>query len=259
MRAGSSKHDKVLFNLGTSYQLTDDDQVFANFSQGFTTADVQRALRDVRAGFVVNSDNIQPISINNYELGWQGKRGDTSAKVSGFYNDSDKTVRFTNDYTVEVVDTDERIYGAEASLTHDLNKDWQFGGSLAYTRGQYKKDGDWLELDAVRLTPLKGTAYAQYNFSEGSNIRLQALAVGGSDKAYKDQQNDPDASAQPLTGYATFDVLGQVKLPVGRMGYGVYNILNKDYQTVYHQTTFGDLNRLPASGTTYGLSYTVDY
>ena len=259
VEAGSSKHDKVLFNLGSSYQLTDDDQVFANFSQGFTTADVQRALRDVRAGFVVNSDNIQPISINNYEMGWTGKRGDTSAKVSGFYNDSDKTVRFTNDYTVEVVDTDERIYGAEASLTHDLNKDWQFGGSLAYTRGQYKKDGDWLELDAVRLTPLKGTAYAQYNFSEGSNIRLQALAVGGSDKAYKDQQNDPDASAQPLTGYATFDVLGQVKLPVGRMGYGVYNILNKDYQTVYHQTTFGDLNRLPASGTTYGLSYTVDY
>ena len=259
VEAGSTEHDKVLFNLGSSYQLTDNDQVFANFSQGFTTADVQRALRDVRAGYVVNSDNIQPISINNYELGWTGKRGDTSAKVSGFYNDSDKTVRFTKDYTVEVVDTDERIYGAEASLTHDLNKDWQFGGSLAYTRGQYKRDGDWLELDAVRLTPFKGTAYAQYNFSEGSNIRLQALAVGGSDKAFKDQQNDPDASAQPLTGYATFDVLGQVKLPVGRMGYGVYNILNKDYQSVYHQTTFNDLNRLPASGTTYGLSYTVDY
>ena len=259
VEAGSSEHDKVLFNLGSSYQLTENDQVFANFSQGFTTADVQRALRDVRAGYVVNSDNIQPISINNYELGWQGTRGDTSAKVSGFYNDSDKTVRFTNDYTVEVVDTDERIYGAEASVTHDLNKDWQFGGSLAYTRGQYKKDGDWLELDAVHITPLKGTAYAQYNFSDDSNIRLQALAIGGSDRAFEDQQQDPNASAQPLTGYATFDVLGQVKLPVGRMGYGVYNILNKDYQTVYHQTTFGDLNRLPATGTTYGLSYTVDY
>ncbi|MGO1780914.1 MAG: TonB-dependent receptor domain-containing protein, partial [Moraxellaceae bacterium] len=68
---GSTDHDKVLFNLGTSYQLTPNDQVFANFSQGFTTADIQRALRDVRAGFVVNSDNVQPISINNYEFGWQ--------------------------------------------------------------------------------------------------------------------------------------------------------------------------------------------
>jgi iron complex outermembrane receptor protein len=256
---GNTDHDKTLFNLGTSYQLTPNDQVFANFSQGFTTADIQRALRDVRAGFVVNSDNVQPIAINNYEFGWQGKHGDTAARLSGFYNESDKVVRFTDDYTVEVVDTDERIYGVEGSLSHDISDKWQVGGSVAYTRGQYDKDGDWLELDAVRLTPLKGTAFAQYQFDEGSNIRLQALAIGGNDKAFKDQQKDPDSSALPVTGYMTLDVLGQVNMPVGRVDYGVYNLLNKDYQTVYHQTTFGDLNRLPASGTTYGLSYTIDY
>ncbi|MEN8626102.1 TonB-dependent receptor [Psychrobacter proteolyticus] len=256
---GSTDHDKTLFNLGTSYQLTPNDQIFANFSQGFTTADIQRALRDVRAGFVVNSDNVQPISINNYEFGWQGKHGDTAARLSGFYNESDKVVRFTDSYTVEVVDTDERVYGVEGSLSHDISDKWQVGGSVAYTRGQYDKDGDWLELDAVRLTPLKGTAFAQYNFDEGSNIRLQALAIGGDDKAFKDQQQDPDSSALPVTGYMTLDVLGQVNMTVGRVDYGVYNLLNKDYLTVYHQTTFGDLNRLPASGTTYGLSYTVDY
>lgn len=256
---GSTDHDKTLFDLGTSYQITPNDQVFANFSQGFTTADIQRALRDVRAGFVVNSDNVQPITTNNYEFGWQGKHGDTAARLSGFYNESDKVVRFTDDYTVEVVDTDERIYGVEGSLSHDISDKWQVGGSVAYTRGQYDKDGDWLELDAVRLTPLKGTAFAQYQFDEGSNIRLQALAIGGDDKAFKDQQKDPDASALPVTGYMTLDVLGQVKMPVGRVDYGVYNLLNKDYLTVYHQTTYGDLNRLPASGTTYGLSYTVDY
>lgn len=256
---GSTDHDKVLFNLGTSYQLTPNDQVFANFSQGFTTADIQRALRDVRAGFVVNSDNVQPISINNYEFGWQGKHGNTAARLSGFYNESDKVVRFTDSYTVEVVDTDERVYGVEGSINHDINDQWQVGGTVAYTRGQYDKDGEWLELDAVRLTPLKGTAFAQYNFDEGSNIRLQALAIGGDDTAFQDQQRDPDSSALPVTGYMTLDVLGQVKMPVGRVDYGVYNLLNKDYLTVYHQTTYGDMNRLPASGTTYGLSYTVDY
>ncbi|WP_372885605.1 TonB-dependent receptor [Psychrobacter sp.] len=259
VEAGSTDHDKVLFNLGTSYQITPKDQLFANFSQGLDTADIQRALRDVRAGFVVNSDNVQPIATNNYEFGWQGKHGDTAARLSGFYNESDKVVRFTDSYTVEVVDTDERVYGVEGSLSHDISDKWQVGGSVVYTRGQYDKDGDWLELDAVRLTPLKGTAFAQYNFEEGSNIRLQALAIGGDDKAFKDQQQDPDSSALPVTGYMTLDILGQVNMPVGRVDYGVYNLLNKDYLTVYHQTTFGDLNRLPASGTTYGLSYTVDY
>ena len=111
-------------------------------------------------------------------------------------------MRFTDSYTVEVVDTDERIYGVEGSLSHDINDKWQVGGSVAYTRGQYDKGGDWLELDAVRLTPLKGTAFAQYQFDEGSNIRLQALAIGGDDRAYKDQQKDPDSSALPVTGYS---------------------------------------------------------
>lgn len=253
--AGETDHSKTLFNLGASYQINPENQLFANFSQGFTIADIQRALRDVPAGFVVNSDNVEPITVNNYELGWQGKLADTQARLSGFYNTSDKVVRFNPDYTVEVADTDERVYGAEASISHDLTKAWSLGSTLAYTRGQYKDgNGDWKELDATRITPLKGTAFAQYNFAGGSNLRLQALAVGGTDKAHEE-----NSDAQPVTGYATFDLLGQVNLNKGHVNYGIYNLLNKDYQSVYHQTTYGDLNRLNAKGTTYGLSYTIEY
>ena len=258
--AGEADHNKTLFNLGTSYQITPKDLIFANYSQGFTTADVQRALRDVKKGYVVNADNVQPITIDNYELGWQGNYGDTQAKLAGFYNESDKTIQFTKDYTVEVTDTDERVYGAEASLSHNLSKDWQIGGTASYTRGQFKNEGDWVELDATRITPLKGTAYVQYNFDGGSNLRLQALAIDGTDKAYKEQTAiDPKSNAQPVTGYATVDLLGQVQLGKGRLDYGVYNLLNKDYLSVYHQTTYSDGNRLPAAGTNYGISYTIDY
>lgn len=254
--AGETDHSKTLFNLGASYQIDPSNQVFASFSQGFTIADIQRALRDVPAGFVVNSDNVEPITVNNYELGWQGNFKDTKARLSGFYNTSDKVVRFTSDYTVEVADTDERVYGAEASIRHNLSDRWTLGSTLAYTSGQYKaENGDWKELDATRITPLKGTAFAQYNFLEGSNMRLQALAVDGTDKAHKE---DP-TSAMPVTGYATLDLLGQVKLPKGHLDYGIYNLLNKDYRSVYHQTTYGDLNRLNAKGTNYGLSYTIEY
>lgn len=256
---GETSHNKVLFNVGTSYEVTPTDQFFANFSQGFTTADIQRALRDVRAGFVVNSKNVQPIGINNYEFGWQTNHRNIAARLGVFYNESDKTVRFTDSYTVELVDTDERVYGLEGSFSHTINDTLQYGGTIAYTRGQYKKEDQWLELDAVHLTPLKGTLYTQYNFNNVSNIRLQLLAIGGSDEAFEDQQKDPDASALPVKGYAVFDILGQIKMPLGRVNYGIYNLLNNDYKTVYHQTTYGDLNRLPASGTTFGVNYTIDY
>lgn len=253
--AGETDHSKALFNLGASYQINPANQVFANFSQGFTIADIQRALRDVPAGFVVNSDNVEPITVNSYELGWQGNFADTQARLTGFYNTSDKVVRFTPDYLVEVADTDERVYGAEASINYYLNDAWTLGSTLAYTTGQYQdENGDWKELDATRITPLKGTAFAQYNFPAGSNLRLQALAVGGTDKAHKEYSD-----AQPVKGYATLDLLGQVKLDKGHLDYGIYNLLNKDYKTVYHQTTYGDLNRLDAQGTTYGVSYTIDY
>ncbi|RYF20066.1 MAG: TonB-dependent receptor [Flavobacteriales bacterium] len=66
--AGKVKHDATLFNLGAVYALNDAQQVFANASQGFSLPDIQRMLRDVQPGFVVNSANIEPIKVNNYEL-----------------------------------------------------------------------------------------------------------------------------------------------------------------------------------------------
>lgn len=265
--AGETDHSKTLFNLGTSYNLSPQNQVFANFSQGFSLSDIQRALRDVPVDFKINSDNVEPITVNSYELGWAGNFDNTKAKLVGFYNDSDKTVRFTSDYKVLVVDTDEKVYGAEASLSHDLNDQWTLGSTLAYTRGQYKDvDGEWRELNAVRLTPLKGTAFAQYNFDGGSNIRLQALAIGGTDKAFEENKTRPAAavakyrlSAQPVKGFLIADLVGQVDLPVGHLDYGIYNLANTQYKTVYNQTTYGAMNRLDAEGTTYALGYTVDY
>lgn len=259
---GETDHSKTLFNMGSSYQITPQQQVFANFSQGFTIADVQRALRDVSAGYVVNSDNVEPITVNSYDMGWQAKFENTQARLSAFYNSSDKNVQFTKDYTVEIADTDERVYGAEGSIDYRANDEWTLGSTLAYARGQYKdNNGDWKELDAVRVTPIKGTAYAQYNFATGSNLRLQMLAVGGTDKAYQEHKDQPKANVQPVVGYATVDLLGQVDLGQGRgkINYGVYNLLNKDYKSVYHQTTYGEMNRLNAAGRSYGVSYTINY
>lgn len=264
VKSGNTDHSKVLFNAGASYQITPENQVFANFSQGFTIADIQRSLRDVRGGFVVNSDNVEPITVNSFEAGWQGKYKDTQARLTGFYNLSDKTIQFTKDYTVEVTNTDERVYGVEAGISHQINNELALGTTLAYTSGQYKeKNGDWLELSPVRIPPFKGTAFAEYSFEGDNSVRLQVLGVSDSDIAYKDNQKLAKANRKrnvlPVKGYVTSDLLAKAKLFNGYLNIGVYNLFNNDYQSVYHQSTYGSMNRLNAAGRNYGISYSIDY
>ena len=265
LNGGKVKHDAALFNLGALYHLTDAQQVFANFSQGSNLPDIQRMLRDVPASFTVNSQTIDPIKVNNYELGWrvQAENG-LNASVTTFYNDSDKSLKFGRpNYTIEVLDTDERVYGVEGNLSYRLQPNWTVGGTMAYTRGQFKNTaGKWQELDAIRVAPLKGTAFSEWQFNNDMSLRVQALAIGGTDKAKKDAEKYGSTVPAEIKGFATMDVIANAKAGPGTVGFGVYNVWNTDYKSVYSQaveSVYGAISSLAAQGRTYGLSYTLKY
>ena len=265
LNGGTIKHDATLFNLGAVYHLTDAQQVFANFSQGSSLPDIQRMLRDVPASFTVNSQTIDPIKVNNYELGWrvQAENG-LNASVTTFYNDSDKSLKFGRpNYTIEVLDTDERVYGIEGNLSYRLQPNWTVGGTMAYTRGQFKNtEGKWQELDAIRVAPLKGAAFSEWQFNNDISLRVQALAIGGTDKAKKDAVKYGSTVPAEINGFATMDVIANAKAGPGTVGFGVYNVWNTDYKSVYSQaveSVYGAISSLAAQGRTYGLSYTLKY
>ncbi|MCH7313190.1 TonB-dependent receptor [Acinetobacter sp. ANC 3882] len=265
----STSDSKVLFNLGAVYKLTDVQQVFANFSQGFSYPDVQRMLRDV-AIVSVSSANIEPIAVNSYELGWrlQEDQG-LNLGITGFYNTSDKVVQFSADRSASLADTDQRVYGTELTASYPFMESFKVGGTLGYTRGQYKDGaGKWRELNAFQVSPTKGTVFAEWDNDEGYGVRVQALAVKGTDEAFKDDQfavnnnNVVPNKAADIKGYTTMDVLTHFPAGKGRVDFGVFNVWNKDYRTVYSQQsaiTYAKLSSLPAEGRTYGLSYTINY
>ena len=265
LNGGKVKHDATLFNLGAVYHLTDAQQMFANFSQGSNLPDIQRMLRDVPASFTVNSQTIDPIKVNNYELGWRVQAANgLNASVTTFYNDSDKSLKFGRpNYTIEVLDTDERVYGVEGNLSYRLQPNWTVGGTMAYTRGQFKNTaGKWQELDAIRVAPLKGTAFSEWQFNNDMSLRVQALAIGGTDKAKKDAVKYGSTVPAEIKGFATMDVIANAKAGPGTVGFGVYNVWNTDYKSVYSQaveSVYGAISSLPAQGRTYGLSYTLKY
>ena len=265
LNGGKIDHDATLFNLGAVYHLTDEQQLFANFSQGANLPDVQRMLRDVPAGFEVSNKSIQPIKVNSYEVGWR-KQSATglNAGLSAFYNDSNKSIKFGQpNFTIDVVDTDERVYGLEGNMSYQLQPDWTVGGTLAYTRGQFKNTtGAWQELDAIRVAPLKGTVFSEWQFDHDMSLRVQALAVGGTDKAKKDAEKYGSRAPAEIKGFSTMDVIFNTKAGPGNLGLGVYNVWNNDYKSVYSQsvsTVYGPISSLPAQGRTYGLSYSLKY
>ncbi|MEQ1311370.1 TonB-dependent receptor [Acinetobacter sp. XH1639] len=264
LNGGSVKHDATLFNLGAVYHLTDAQQVFANFSQGANLPDVQRMLRDVPANFVVSNQTIDPIKVNSFELGWRLQDNALTTGLTAFYNKSDKSLKFgPPNFAIEVIDTDERVYGLEGNVKYAVTDAWNVGGTLAYTRGQFKNtNGKWQELDAIRVAPLKGTVYSDWQFNDGLGLRVQTLAVGGTDKACKDAIKYGSRPPAEIKGFAVMDVIANAKVGPGTVGFGVYNVWNTEYKTVFSQAAeavYGPISSLPAQGRTYGLSYTLKY
>ena len=270
MAADSTDSDKFLFNLGAVYKLTDAQQVYANFSQGYSYPDVQRVLRDV-AAYTLTTSGIAPITVNSYELGWRlNQDKGLNLGLTGFYNTSDKVVQFNSDRSVNVVDTDQRIYGAEATVSYPFMENYKVGGTLGYTRGQYKDEANnWHELNAFAVSPMKGTLFAEWNNTEGYGVRAQMLAIKGTDKAYKDDLELKSAglsdsnSAAEIKGYTTMDVLAHFPVAKGRVDFGVYNLWGNQYKTVFAQqaavTNANSLLAIPAEGRTFVLSYTINY
>ncbi|WP_410211753.1 TonB-dependent receptor [Aquirhabdus sp.] len=267
--AGSVTHQETLFNVGAVYDLNKNQQLFTNFSQGFSLPDMQRLLRDVQPGFVVQSSNVDPIKVNSVEAGWRIQQKDSlNASVTAFYNTSDKVTQFQKDFSVSVADTDQRIYGAEGSIDLPIAQDWRAGGSLAYTSGQFKDaNGKWRELNSFTVSPLKGTLFAEYN-RDHYGLRLQMLAVGGTDQAYKDSLKAAysptvrPTTAAKIQGFSVMDLLGHVDLPKGKLSMGIYNLWNTDYRSVYSQEAvaiYGKTSGIPAEGRTVAFSYSIDY
>lgn len=268
--SGSTDSDKFLFNLGSVYKLTDHQQLYANFSQGFSYPDIQRVLRGNSITANIDSSGIAPISVNSYELGWRTNQDNgLTTNLTAFYNTSDKFVSFANS-DVRVVDSDQRVYGAEANVSYPFMENYKVGGTLGYTRGQYKDAANnWHELNAFTVAPMKGTLFAEWNNDEGYGVRAQMQAIKGTDKAYKDDQALKAAgltdnnSAAEIKGYTTIDVLAHFPVAKGRVDFGVYNVWGNQYKTVFAQqaavTNANSLLAIPAEGRTFALSYTINY
>ncbi len=132
---GSKDYDVNLVNVGAIYKLNLQQQVWANYSEGFELPDPAKYYGFGRYGAAdgnghypllqgvsVNDSPLDGIKTKQVELGWRHTDGALDTQVAAFYSWSDKSIKYDSK-TLAVLqqDTKKRNYGLEGQATYWLD------------------------------------------------------------------------------------------------------------------------------------------
>jgi len=169
---GKTDYNNFLFNAGLLAHLTERQQAWFNFSQGFEIPDLAKyygsgtyrlnnghyqLLNSVN----VNDSRLDGIKVDAFELGWRYTGDNLRTQLAAYYSISDKTISINKtDMTINLDDDERRIYGLEGALDYFFtDSDWSTGATFNVIKSETKQDGKWEKLTIDAASPSKATAY----------------------------------------------------------------------------------------------------
>ncbi|MFC6490196.1 TonB-dependent receptor [Nitratireductor sp. GCM10026969] len=278
VQGGSFNYNAFTFNAGAVFDVTDDLQMFGNFSQGYSLTDIGAFTR--RAGlnstaeacdayggllaslgctgfpdFTVSYDDIapEPQLVNTFEAGLRGDWGDFRGSLSAYLSTSKDGVNYDIEAN-RVSQQKERIWGVEATAEYDINTMFTVGGILGYQEGRYDEDGDgsigddeYLPNNRIPST-WKGVGYVSARFGNGFSARGEVEYFSGRDRI----------AGESLDG-ATLVNLGVSKefANGGELSLAVRNVFDTDYINPTATATRGA--PVPGLGRSVYASYKITF
>lgn len=265
---GKTDYNNLLFNAGILGHLTERQQLWFNFSQGFEIPDLAKYYGSGTYQLVnghyrlvnsvnVNNSKLDGIKVDAYELGWRYTGDNLRTQVAGYYSLSDKTININKtDMTINVEDDKRRIYGVEGQVDYFFtDSEWSTGANFNVIKSETRVDGKWEKLTVDSASPSKMSAWVTWAPGDWT-LRLQST-----------QTFDlSDEAGKKIDGYNTADFIGSYLLPVGKLSFSVENLLDEDYTTAWGQRapglyspTYGSENlyTYKGRGRTFGLNYSV--
>ncbi|MGL5600076.1 MAG: TonB-dependent siderophore receptor [Silvania sp.] len=265
---GKTDYNNLLFNAGILGHLTERQQLWFNFSQGFEIPDLAKYYGSGTYQLVnghyrlvnsvnVNDSKLDGIKVDAYELGWRYTGDNLRTQIAGYYSLSDKTININkSDMTINVEDDKRRIYGVEGQVDYFFtDSEWSTGANFNVIKSETHVDGKWEKLTVDSASPSKMSAWVTWAPGDWT-LRLQST-----------QTFDlSDEAGKKIDGYNTADFIGSYLLPVGKLSFSVENLLDEDYTTAWGQRapglyspTYGaeNLYTYKGRGRTFGLNYSV--
>lgn len=265
---GDLAYDPTLFNVGAVLGSEAAVNVFANYSQGFSLADVGRILRAASDGFDLGANRLEAPTVEHYEIGARGAWSSLEASLAVFRSTSELGTRLVQAESgmLEIARSPERIRGAEATLDVHPTDRLSVGGVWSWTEGEAFNETveEYRALDGYRIQPMKLTAYLEHRTGPEWRNRVQVLHSGDRGRAFRDRV-DPARPAgygeQPIRGYTVVDLLSSIGLGRGTLQLGVQNLLNEQYFDTVSQLDLTDGNAYytAARGAALTVGYSVTY
>lgn len=258
---GELSYSETVFNAGLVHYLTDRQEAFASFSQGFSVADIGRAMREQSAaGNDINAEQFDPDAqvVDNYEIGWRGRFDAWQASATAYYSVSDEGATFGGPPNFPLQRRKEQIYGVELTADVDATRALRLGGTASWQEGRVDTDSDDetdAYLDGTRIAPPELTLYGEYAPTERWSARLQAKRVFDRDRF----EGSTAFAEGEINGYTLVDASGHVEVGPGTLEVGIDNLLDEQYITplgqAYNLTGYVVAGR----GRTLSASYSVTY
>jgi len=263
IEGGTTHYMDWLANLSSIYNINEAQQIWANFSQGFDIPDPAKYYGNgtysgstLVSSISVADNELEGVTTNSFELGWRLANDKIDLQVATYYSLSDKTTSYDSDtYAIVVNDDQKRIYGIEGQINYHFTEQWYAGLQGHLIKSETKSDGSWSNLAAETASPSNALIRAGYdNYEFGGDIQLQTIA------------NYHDDDGGDLNGYSLVHFSSYYTLPVGKVSFGIQNLLDRDYYTLWSQRAqilYSGYNEnlfsYKGEGRTFAVTYNVEF
>jgi iron complex outermembrane receptor protein len=255
---GTLEYDATPVNIGVTYDISADFNVFAGFSQGFQVTGVGRELRSWPEHVSVEILNPDPNLIDSYEVGIRKSWDKASGTFSVFYTESSNGLSFsadpTNPNVVITTRAGDKVYGFELTFDADLSESITMGGTYAWLEGKVDKDNNGSFDDYLqnrRIPPQKLSLFLDYDNGGDWTGRIQGLYSGNRDR-FPESTNFWEGT---INSFTTIDLSISGQVGSGTLIFGLSNLLNEDYFTSISESAQRDDRYSKAPGATASVRY----
>lgn len=262
---GTLKFNTTPKNIGAVYSVTKAVDLYAGFSQGF---DIQQTSQNFRAWpRDINLVETKPPAnvIDSYEAGVRFNGGGLRATLGYYRIESSNGVSYVFNAATpnepRAVVSPDKVTGWEATVDYVGFQDIRLGATYARSKGYADNDNNGsfeTPLQNRRIAPPSFTAYGEYEFGNGTLLRVQALH-SGERNAFPNTTPGRFHEGK-VNSWTTVDVIARFALRKNmELSAGIRNLLNEDYYTNYSEGFNTNDNYLKAPGRTLTVRFAINY